>query len=101
MKLTSRWESLPFTIPEAYQVGTPAVATACSGVVELIDDTVGRVVPIGDVAAIADAVTDILGDDDMRAAMSKAALAKSKEDRFNPNWVHTQFGETYQTLIDG
>ncbi|WP_461308631.1 glycosyltransferase family 4 protein, partial [Albidovulum sp.] len=39
--LTSRWEALPFTIVEAFQAGIPAVATACSGVVELIDEAVG------------------------------------------------------------
>ncbi|MGB7263814.1 MAG: glycosyltransferase, partial [Albidovulum sp.] len=43
--LTSRWEALPFTIVEAFQAGIPAVATACSGVVELIDDEVGAVLP--------------------------------------------------------
>jgi glycosyltransferase involved in cell wall biosynthesis len=30
--LTSRWEALPFTIVEAFRAGTPAIATACSGV---------------------------------------------------------------------
>ena len=96
--LTSRWEALPFTIVEAFQAGIPAVATACSGVVELIDDEVGAVVPIGDVEAIAAAVTRILRDDDLRAAMSKAALAKSKLDRFDPDWVHRQFEKTYFAL---
>lgn len=96
--LTSRWEALPFTIVEAFQAGIPAVATACSGVVELIDDAVGAVVPIGDVEAIAAAVTRILRDDELRAAMAKAALAKSTLDRFDPDWVHGQFEKTYFAL---
>ncbi|OYX45679.1 MAG: hypothetical protein B7Z02_00380 [Rhodobacterales bacterium 32-67-9] len=96
--LTSRWEALPFTIVEAFQAGIPAVATACSGVVELIDDEVGAVVPIGDVEAIAAAVTRILGDDRLRLAMAKAALGKSKLDRFDPDWVHRQFEKTYFAL---
>jgi len=98
--LTSRWEALPFTIVEAFRAGIPAVATACSGVVELIDDDVGAVVPIGDVDAIAGAVTRILTDDPLRARMAAAALERSKLDRFDPDWVHRQFEETYYRLAD-
>lgn len=96
--LTSRWEALPFTIVEAFQVGTPAVAAACSGVVELIDDQVGAVVPIGDVPEICRAVVNVLGDPDRLKAMGEAALARSKEDRFDPDWVHTVFEQTYLDL---
>ena len=96
--LTSRWEALPFTIVEAFQAGTPAVATACSGVVELIDDTVGRVAPIGDIPAICTAVETVLADEPRRKAMSAAALARAQEDRFNPDWVHPQFEQLYQSL---
>ncbi len=96
--LTSRWEALPFTIVEAFQAGLPAVATACSGVVELIDDAVGAVVPIGDVEAIARAVTRILSDEALRQGMAVAALQKSRLDRFDPDWVHRQFEDTYYRL---
>lgn len=96
--LTSRWEALPFTIVEAFQAGTPAVATACSGVVELIDDSVGRVAPIGDIAAICAAVEAVLADEPRRRAMGAAALARAQEDRFNPDWVHPQFEQLYQSL---
>ncbi len=93
--LTSRWEALPFSIVEAFQAGIPAVATACSGVVELIDDSVGAVVPVGDVDAIAGAVGRIIADDALRQAMGRAALERAKLDRFDPDWVHRQFEETY------
>jgi len=96
--LTSRWEALPFTIVEAFRAGTPAIATACSGVVELIDEEVGRVVPIGDVPAICTAVEEILSDEPLRRAMADAALRKSKEDRFDPDWVHPQFEKLYLSL---
>ncbi|MGB7322079.1 MAG: glycosyltransferase family 4 protein [Albidovulum sp.] len=96
--LTSRWEALPFTIVEAFQAGIPAVATACSGVVELIDDEVGAVLPIGDTTAIATAVTGILTDDARRKAMARAALARADLDRFDPDWVHRQFEKTYYQL---
>ena len=96
--LTSRWEALPFTIVEAFQAGTPAVATACSGVVELIDDQVGAIAPIGDVGAICAAVVRVLEDEPRRAAMAAAALKRSTEDRFNPEWVHAEFVRTYRAL---
>ncbi|MCB2111304.1 MAG: glycosyltransferase family 4 protein [Defluviimonas sp.] len=96
--LTSRWEALPFTIVEAFQSGVPAVATACSGVVELIDDDVGAVVPVGDVPAIAAAVARVLGDETMRVRMAAAALDRSRLDRFDPDWVHARFEETYRAL---
>ncbi len=96
--LTSRWEALPFTIVEAFQTGTPAVATACSGVVELIDARVGATPPVGDVPAIAAAVARILDDGALRQSMAAAALARSGEDRFRPDWVHARFEETYRAL---
>lgn len=96
--LTSRWEALPFTIVEAFQAGTPAVATACSGVVELIDDAVGRVVPVGDVPAICAAVEAVLSDEPHRRALSAAALLRAREDRFNPDWIHPQFEKLYLSL---
>lgn len=96
--LTSRWESLPISIVEAFQAGTPAVATACSGVVELIDGSVGRVVPVGDADAICRAVAELLADEAGLASRAAAALARSREDRFRPDWVHARFESAYLAL---
>lgn len=99
--LTSRWEALPFTIAEAFQAGTPAIATDCGGVAELIDDAVGRVVSVGDAAAIAAAVIAVADDDAGRAAMAAAALARSGEDRFSPAHIHKLLETQYRELADG
>lgn len=96
--LTSRWEALPFAIVEAFQAGIPAVAAACSGVVELIDDSVGAVVPVGDIEATVAAVGRIIGDEPLRSRMAAAALERAKLDRFNPDWVHREFEKTYRAL---
>ena len=101
MLLTSRWEALPISIVEAFRVGTPVVATDCSGVHELVDDTVGACVPIGDVAAIAGAVAGVLDDPVRRAGMGQAARARSGEDRFKPDWINRQFEATYLELVAG
>lgn len=96
--LTSRWEALPFTIVEAFQAACPTVATACSGVVELIDDQVGRVVPIGDIPAICTAVEEVLSSEPRRRAMAQSALIRAGQDRFDPDWVHPQFEKLYYSL---
>ncbi|NNF70826.1 MAG: glycosyltransferase family 4 protein [Rhodobacteraceae bacterium] len=96
--LTSRYEALPYVIVEAFQAGTPAVATACSGVVELIDDSVGRLAPIGDVEAICSAVAALLSDTARLEQMGRAALARSREDRFDPNYICSQFEATYRAI---
>ena len=96
--LTSRWEALPFTIAEAFQTGIPSVAAACSGVVELIDDSVGTVVPIGDIDSICAAVAEVLSDEPARQAMAAAALKRSREDRFDRNWINSEFERIYRDL---
>jgi glycosyltransferase involved in cell wall biosynthesis len=97
--LTSRWEALPFTIAEAFQAGTPALTTDCGGCAELIDDTVGKVVPIGDVEALSAAILDLEADESRREAMSVAALQRSHEDRFDPAKVYATIEQTYQDLL--
>ena len=99
MLLTSRWEALPISIAEAFQVGTPVVATDCSGVHELVKDTVGACVPIGDVAGITQAVEHILEDDQMRASMAANALERSKESRFDPDHINGQIEALYFDLL--
>lgn len=98
MVLTSRWEALPISIVEAFRVGTPVVATDCSGVHELVDETVGACVPIGDIRAISSAIVKTLDDPDKLIAMSASAINRSAEDRFDPEWVNKRFEETYLEL---
>ena len=97
--LTSRWEALPFTIAEAFQAGAPALTTDCGGCAELIDDTVGKVVPIGDIEAISAAVVDLAANEPRLKAMSAAALRRSHDERFNPAVVHATIEQTYRDLL--
>ncbi len=97
--LSSRWEALPITIVEAFRAGAPVIATDCGGVAEIVDDGVGRVVPVHDPQALATAVLDFCGDDERRRQAGAAALARSREDRFSPDWIHSQFERTYEELI--
>lgn len=97
--LPSRWESLPITIVEAFQQATPVLATDTAGVVELVDAAVGRVVPIGDVNAMAHAIIDLTGDPAQLARMGEAALARAGEPRFSPSHVHEAFEALYADML--
>jgi glycosyltransferase involved in cell wall biosynthesis len=99
--LPSRWESLPITIVEAFRQRLPVVATDCGGVCELVDASVGRLLPIGDVAGLASAVREIAGNRSVRLALADAAFRRSGESRFDPDCVHARFEDLYRTILAG
>jgi glycosyltransferase involved in cell wall biosynthesis len=56
------------------------VATAAGGIPEaVIDGVTGRVVPVGDARALADAIVDVLSDAGRRDAMGRAGHARFLE----------------------
>jgi glycosyltransferase involved in cell wall biosynthesis len=58
----ARWEGMPVVLVEALALGTPVVSTDCpSGPRELLDDgRLGRLVPVGDAEAMAEAMLETL-----------------------------------------
>jgi N-acetyl-alpha-D-glucosaminyl L-malate synthase BshA len=72
--LASENESFGLAALEAMAMGVPVVATTAEGLPELIrDGETGRLVPVGDVAAMARRGAEILGDPALHAALSAAA----------------------------
>jgi glycosyltransferase involved in cell wall biosynthesis len=72
----ARSEPFGLSIVEAMAAGVPVVATASEGAREIIDtDDCGRLVPIGDVAALAKAINDLLGDPNERERLARNARA--------------------------
>ena len=58
LALSSRWEGLPTVLIEGLGLGCPVVSTDCvAGPREILEDgRLGRLVPVGDASAMADAI---------------------------------------------
>ena len=64
--VTSRWESGPLVVLEALTLGRPVVATAVGLVPDVVGPGHGRIVPVGDPAALAAALVDVLDEAGVR-----------------------------------
>lgn len=72
--LSSRFEGLPAVLIEALACGCPCVSTQCSGADEILKNgRLGRLVPVGNHAALADAMERILDDPPEKPALRAAA----------------------------
>lgn len=76
---TSNWEGMSLTIIEAMASGLPVVATATEGSSHLVDAETGRLVPIGDVAALTEAVAELAADPALRRRLGEAGAARARE----------------------
>jgi glycosyltransferase involved in cell wall biosynthesis len=71
--LSSHLEGLGTSLLDAMAFGLPVVATAAGGIPEAVEDGVsGRIVPPRDPAALADALADVLGDEERRRTLGAA-----------------------------
>ena len=73
----SRWEARAFIIQEAMLAGRPVVATRVGGTPELTGADGAILVPPGDPAALADAVTAVLDDPALASKLGAAAQQRS------------------------
>jgi glycosyltransferase involved in cell wall biosynthesis len=88
-------DNTPVTLMEAMASGLPVVATAVGGIPELVEPGVsGRLVPPGDVAALAAAMEGLLAD---RAALRRMGSAGRKlaESRFAVQRMVSELEEIY------
>lgn len=79
--LPSFAEGVPVVLMEAMASGRPVIATRVGGVAELVEDGVsGFLVPPGNAAALAAAITKLAEAPDLRQAFGKAGRKKVRQD---------------------
>ena len=96
--LSSDYEGQPNALLEAMQMGLPCITTDWPGAGELLEDgqTV-RMVPAGDEAALAAAMTEFAEDPALRARLGRQGQAFAEgfaPERILPLWKAVLFGET-------
>ena len=95
--LSSSWENFPHTVVEALAVGTPVIATTTGGVAEVVTDGFnGLLVPVGDAAALADAVRRYFDDTQLRERLRANAVPSVAE--YAPERVFAQLEETLRAV---
>ena len=74
-------EGIPIVLMEALAAGVPTIASALSGIPELVvDGETGRTVPPGDAQALADAVDAVLGDYPRALERARAGATRVRRD---------------------
>ena len=71
--VASDFEGQPLVVAEALAVGVPVVATAVGRIPELVDPSVGLVVPTRDPEALGAAIAELANDPERRSEMSAVA----------------------------
>jgi colanic acid/amylovoran biosynthesis glycosyltransferase len=77
-----RMEGIPVALIEAMAAGLPCIATDSGSIPELLDDTAGFVVPVGDVKGFADAIQRLATSAEMRLRLGRNARERV-ERQFN------------------
>jgi glycosyltransferase involved in cell wall biosynthesis len=74
--LSSRWEGFGMVLVEAMALGTPVIATDCpSGPAEILEDgRWGRLVPVGDVHRLAEAILRVLKEEKIGTSVVRASM---------------------------
>jgi glycosyltransferase involved in cell wall biosynthesis len=98
--LPSLTEGTPNAIIEAMAHGKPVIATTVGGIPDLVDQTNGILVPPGDPQCLADAVTLLAHDGELRRRMGHAAR-ETYERLFTPRVVLPLLVDFYEQLMNG
>jgi glycosyltransferase involved in cell wall biosynthesis len=94
--LPSQAETFGAVLFEALASGTPVVATASGGPQEIVTDDVGRLVPIDDAEALADALLDVLAH---RDRFEPERLRAHALDRYSWSAIADQYMTMYREVL--
>lgn len=94
--MPSRYEGFPYVLLEALHSGVPIVATPVGGVSETVEQgDCGRVVPMGDVTALADTIEHLARDAALREKL--ATNARRHADAFDTSTMTERIETLYRT----
>lgn len=97
--LSSATEGLPLALIEYGMIGLPVVATRIGQCAEVLDDgKVGRLVEVGDAAALADALVSLLQNAAERAALGERFKQRT-HDLYSAGPVLSEIERIYQTVL--
>lgn len=95
---SSQFDSLPTVAIEAMAAGLPVVAFASGGIAEIVVDNVtGRILPMVDPAALADAVDTMLADPQIRQAMGRRGRERAANQFGGDVWI-AQLSALYRSM---
>lgn len=93
----SRFEGFGLTALEAMALSKPVIASTAGGLPEVLGDT-GRLVAVGDVAAIADAILELASDRSLRETLGRAARERAEAEFGLPS-ITARLIRTYESLV--
>jgi glycosyltransferase involved in cell wall biosynthesis len=96
--LPSLAESFSNTILEYMAAGLPVAATDVGGNGEVVDDTVGRLVPPADPCSLAAALLELAGDADLRRSLGRAGRQRV-EARFGVLHVLEDWYSVFESVV--
>ncbi len=97
--LASAQENFPMVLAQAMASGKPVVATCAGGVPEMVGNNErGMLVNVGDIQGLAEAMTQLLQDQPLRAALGRNAQAYAREN-YHQDRVAGQTFEVYQKIL--
>lgn len=96
LMMTSRHEGAPIVMLEAAMAGVPTIGTAVGHIAEFAPDA-AVAVPVGDAAALADAIVRVAADDPARLRLAQAAQARALE--IDADETARAFLDIYRTLV--
>jgi glycosyltransferase involved in cell wall biosynthesis len=95
---TSESESFCLSILEVMSFGCPSVATRVGGIPEVMQDNVsGTLAPLGDVEALAGAVTDLIRDPARRVVLGRVAQRRARE-HFSADAIVPRYEALYRRV---
>lgn len=98
--LTSDWEGNPLSVMEAMASGLPIVSTAAGGVPDLFESgKEGFIVQPGDAQGLSHSMASLLGDQEARRSLGRAAARRAKEN-FDVSTMVQAYEELYENMVD-